>query len=132
VESESKYRILVEEINDGYFVTQRGVIVFANQAFCNMHGYTLPEITGKPYTELVAEKSLRIVQRIYEKGTLGEVTDDVYTYFRCHKNGSTLPTENKIKSILYQGEYAVAGTCRTSQRGRRQRSEFGNLSVLPI
>jgi PAS domain S-box-containing protein len=112
VESESKYRILVEEINDGYFVTQKGVIVFANQAFCNMHGYTLREIIGKPYTELVAEKSLRIVQRMYEKGTIGEVTDDVYTYFRRHKNGGALPTENKIKSILYQGEYAVAGTCR--------------------
>jgi PAS domain S-box-containing protein len=112
VESESKYRILVEEINDGYFVTQKGIIVFANQAFCNMHGYPPREIIGKPYTELVAEKSLRIVQRIYEKGTIGEVTDDVYTYFRRHKNGSALPTENKIKSILYQGEYAVAGTCR--------------------
>jgi len=112
VESESKYRILVEEINDGYFVTQKGVIVFANQAFCNMHGYTLQEIIGKPYTELVAEKSLRIVQRMYEKGTTGEVTDDVYTYFRRHKNGGTLPTENKIKSIRYQREYAVAGTCR--------------------
>ncbi len=112
VESESKYRILVEEINDGYFVTQKGVIVFANQAFCNMHGYPSREIIGKAYTELVAEKSLRIVQRIYEKGTIGEVTDDVYTYFRRHKNGSALPTENKVKSILYQGEYAVAGTCR--------------------
>jgi PAS domain S-box-containing protein len=112
VESESKYRILVEEINDGYFVTQKGVIVFANQAFCNMHGYPLREIVGKPYAELVAEKSLRIVQRIYEKGTPGEVTDDVYTYFRRHKNGSTLPTENKVKSIRYQGEFAVAGTCR--------------------
>jgi len=112
VESESKYRILVEEINDGYFVTQKGVIVFANQAFCNMHGYTLPEIIGKPYTEFVAEKSLRIAERIYEKGTTGEATDDVYTYFRRHKNGGMLPTENKIKSIRYQGEYAVAGTCR--------------------
>ena len=112
VESESKYRVLVEEINDGYFVTQKKIIVFANQAFCNMHGYTLQEIIGKPYTELVAEKSLRIVERIYEKGTIGEVTDDVYTYFRRHKNGETLPTENKIKSILYQGEHAVAGTCR--------------------
>ena len=112
VESESKYRILVEEINDGYFVTQKGVIVFANQAFCNMHGYTLPEIIGKPYTEFVAEKSLSIAERIYEKGTTGEATDDVYTYFRRHKNGGMLPTENKIKSIRYQGEYAVAGTCR--------------------
>ncbi len=112
VESESKYRILVEEINDGYFVTQKGVIVFANQAFCNMHGYTLQEIIGKPYTELVADKSLKIAERRYEKGTTGEVRDDIYAYFRRHKNGCTLPTENKIKSIRYQGKYAVAGTCR--------------------
>jgi PAS domain S-box-containing protein len=112
VESESKYRILVEEINDGYFVTQKGVIVFANQAFCNMHGYTLEEIIGKPYIALVAQKSLRIVRKIYEKETIGEVTDQIYTYFRRHKNGSMLPTESKLKSILYQEEYALAGICR--------------------
>ena len=45
-ESELKYKILVEEINDGYFVIQDQVIVFANRAFCRMHAYTLQEVIG--------------------------------------------------------------------------------------
>lgn len=47
-ESEAKCRLLVEEINDGYFVNQNGRIVFANQAFCDLHGYTPQEMFGKP------------------------------------------------------------------------------------
>jgi PAS domain S-box-containing protein len=111
-ESEGKYRVLVEEINDGYFVNQRGVIVFANQAFCDLHGYCPPEMFGRPYTEFIALPSLPAVQTLYEKRMSGEDTADLYVYLRRHKNGLALPTENKVKRILYQGEYAVAGICR--------------------
>ena len=49
-ESEGKYRVLVEEINDGYFVNQRGLIVFANQTFCDLHGVPPPrEMFGRPF-----------------------------------------------------------------------------------
>jgi PAS domain S-box-containing protein len=111
-ESESKYRVLVEEINDGYFVNQNGQITFANQAFCDLHGYSYQEMLGKPYADLIAPRSLSTVQRFYERRMAGEDTKDLYIYFRRHKNGSVLPTENKVKRIRYQGEYAVAGICR--------------------
>ncbi|MBA4390801.1 MAG: hypothetical protein C0399_07670 [Syntrophus sp. (in: bacteria)] len=112
-ESESKYRVLVEEINDGYFVVNRnGRIVFANQEFCNLYGYSLKEMIGKAITDLVAPKSLPIVQSFYEKRMAGRVSKDLYIFLRRHKSGSVLPTENKVKRILYQGEYAVAGICR--------------------
>jgi PAS domain S-box-containing protein len=111
-ESESKYRVLVEEINDGYFVNQNGRIVFANQAYCDLHGYSSQEMLGKPYPDLIAPKSLPMVRRLYEKRMAGEDTNDLYIYFRRHKNGSTFPTENKVKRIFYQDEYAVAGICR--------------------
>jgi signal transduction histidine kinase len=42
----------------------------------------------------------------------GEDTKDLYIYLRRDKNGNTLPTENKVKRILYQGDYAIAGICR--------------------
>jgi len=112
VESESKYRVLVEEINDGYFVNQNGRIVFANQAFCDLHGYSPQEMFGKLYTDLIAPKSLPKVHRLYEKRMAGEDTKDLYIYLRRDKNGNTLPTENKVKRILYQGDYAIAGICR--------------------
>lgn len=111
-ESESKYRMLVEEINDGYFVNQHGRVVFANQEYCDLHGYSLREMLGKPYTDLIAPKSLHMVQSLYEKRMAGEDTKDLYIYLRRHKSGNALPTENKVKRILYQGEYAVAGICR--------------------
>lgn len=111
-ESESKYRVLVEEINDGYFVNQRGCIVFANPAYCDLHGYTYEEMIGRPYEDLVAPSSLPIVRKLYEDRMAGAEAKDLYIYFRRHKNGSTFPTENKVKRILYQGEYAVAGICR--------------------
>ncbi|HBA55595.1 MAG TPA: hypothetical protein DCZ04_14375, partial [Syntrophorhabdus aromaticivorans] len=57
-ESEAKYRTLVEEIHDGYFVNQKGRIAFANKAFCIMHGCTLTEVIGRPYTDFVASESL--------------------------------------------------------------------------
>lgn len=111
-ESESKYRVLVEEINDGYFVNQNGRIVFANQAYCDLHGYSYEEMINKPYEDLVAPRSLTKVRKFYEKRIAGEDTKDLYIYFRRHKNGSIFPTENKVKRIVYQGEYAVAGICR--------------------
>ncbi len=111
-ESEGKYRVLVEEINDGYFVNQRGLIVFANQAFCDLHGYSPAEMFGKSYMDFIAPRSLPAVQRLYEKRMAGEESEDLYVFLRRHKNGLSLPTENKVKRILYQGEYAVAGICR--------------------
>ncbi len=111
-ESESKYRVLVEEISDGYFVNQNGTIVFANKAYCDLHGFTPHEMIGKPYTDLIAPRSLPVVRNLYEQRMAGENTDDLYVYFRRHKDGGSLPTENKVKRIFYQGEHAVAGICR--------------------
>lgn len=111
-ESETKYRILVEEMNDGYFVNQKGIIVFANLAFCDMHGYTLTEVLGRPYLDFVAPESQTEVQKLYETRIIRGEARDLYIYFRLHKNGSIFPTENKVKIIFYQGEYAAAGICR--------------------
>jgi PAS domain S-box-containing protein len=111
-ESEAKYRILVEEISDGYFVNQNGKIVFANQAFCDLHGYTPAEMNGMAYTETVAPASLPMVQKLYHRRITGADSKDQYIYLRRHKNGDTIPTENKVKGILFEGSYAVAGVCR--------------------
>jgi PAS domain S-box-containing protein len=111
-ESEAKYRILVEEINDGYFVNQDGRIAFANRAFCEMHGYAPAEIIGREYTEFVAHESLSDVKRLHEKRVSGEEAEILYTYFRLHRNGTSRPTENKVKLISYEGRKAVAGICR--------------------
>jgi PAS domain S-box-containing protein len=111
-ESEAKYRVLVEEINDGYFVNQNGRIVFANRAFCHMHGYALEEVLGRPYLDFIAPQSMEQVRSFYEKRLDQENAPEQYMYYRLHKDSASLPTENRVKLIHYEGERAAAGICR--------------------
>jgi PAS domain S-box-containing protein len=110
-ESECKYRQLVEEIRDGYFVSQRGKIVFANQAFCDMHGYKMEEVIGREYTDFVAAQSLHEVKRFFQEKIDGP-SGGQYVYFRLGRAGSSFPTENKVTRTYYQGETASIGICR--------------------
>ncbi|MCX7857647.1 MAG: PAS domain S-box protein [Deltaproteobacteria bacterium] len=112
VESESKYRTLVEDINDGYFVNQDGLIVFANKAYCEMHGYHPSEVIGRPYHDFIASEHLDFVKSLYEERINKGEAPELYVYLRKHKNGKCFPTENKVKIIEYNGRRAVAGICR--------------------
>ncbi|OPY77888.1 MAG: Sporulation kinase A [Syntrophorhabdus sp. PtaU1.Bin153] len=111
-QSEAKYRSLVEGIHDGYFVNQKGRIVFANKAFCTMHGYTLIEAIGRPYTDFIAPESREEVERFYEKRVAEGRAKEHYVYFRLHKDGTALPTENRVALVFYEGDVAAIGICR--------------------
>lgn len=111
-DSEAKYRTLVEEIRDGYFVNQDGRIVFSNKAFAMMHGYTPEEVIGRPYTDFVAPESLEEVSRTYRSRIRDRQAREHYVYKRLHKNGTTLPTENKVVVTVYDGRKAALGICR--------------------
>ncbi len=111
-ESEAQYRVLVEDINDGYFVNQNGIIVFANKAFCDLHDYTVAEVVGRPYLDFIAPESRSEVRKIYETRVERGAAQDLYMYFRRTRDGRALPTENKVKLIIYRGEKAAVGVCR--------------------
>lgn len=111
-ESEAKYRTLVEDINDGYFVTRKGIVIFANKAFCDMHAYRVEEVIGRPYLDFVAPESLKEVARLYEERMSTGGTRDQYIYLRRCKDARELYSENKVKLITYEGETAIAGICR--------------------
>jgi PAS domain S-box-containing protein len=111
-ESEAKYRVLVEDINDGYFINHEGKIVFANRAFCEMHGYSVKEVIGEPYLKFVAPGSIEKVRSFHDKRLQFEEAPEQYIYDRLHKDGRTLATENKVKVMYYAENYAAAGICR--------------------
>jgi len=111
-ESEAKYRMLVEEINDGYFLSREGRIIFANKAFCQMHGYSVDEVVGRHYMDFVAPESRdRLTKMHEERASTGEAPDQ-YVYLRLCRDGRKLYSENKVKVIVYEGETATAGICR--------------------
>jgi PAS domain S-box-containing protein len=111
-ESEAKYRMLVEEINDGYFLSREGRLVFANRAFCEMHGYSVDEVIGRHYMDFVAPESRDRLTKIHEERASTGGAPDQYVYLRLHRDGRKLYSENKVKVITYEGETVTAGICR--------------------
>jgi len=110
-ESRNNYQILFEEISDGCFVNQGGRIVFANKAFCEMHGYERQEIIGKECEKLISDDSRRMVMERFYLHLKGTVPFERYIYCRQDRKGQRFPTENRVKLIKYNGKPAVLGLC---------------------
>lgn len=69
--NEEKYRAILETIQDGYFETDLvGDILYINDPYGNIIGYTNDELVGKNYSTLMDEENSRIVfahfKRVYE------------------------------------------------------------------
>ena len=111
-DSEDKYRTLVEE-DAGRLLHKRGreKIIYANRSYCEMYGYTLEEVIGRLYTDFVAPESLEDLKRIYDKRVSGTDRKEQYTFFRLHKDGRSLPTENRVNLVRYQGKIFSFVTC---------------------
>ena len=112
-ESELKYKTLVEEINDGYFVIQDRVVVFANQAFCRMHGYDVKDVIGKDFGLFIAPESTDKFLEIYDRD-LGPAFDDshAFEYMRLTSDTERFPTEILTKTATYGNRFSYIGICR--------------------
>jgi PAS domain S-box-containing protein len=111
-ESELKYKTLVEEINDGYFVIQNEVIVFANKAYCQMHGYSLEEVIGQKFYRFIAPENQRKVIEIYTDSVHMRRVHPVFEYDRLTKDGRKFPTEIMAKVTRYNNQLSNIGICR--------------------
>lgn len=111
-ESQLKYKTLVEEINDGYFVIQDRIIIFANKAFCQIHGYKLEEVLGKEFSIFVAPESQKRVAEIYTNSLAMKPTSAIFEYMRINKDGNEFPTEIMAKVTRYENRLSNIGICR--------------------
>ncbi|MCX8012395.1 MAG: PAS domain S-box protein, partial [Desulfobacterota bacterium] len=111
-ESEKKYRTLVEDINDGYVMGQNGKIVFANQAFLRMYGYTEEEVLGHSVQEFFPWDEKQGVDKFYSDPSLGKGMPIQIEFFRKYRNGTELPTELKINFVEYDGKPTMIGIFR--------------------
>ncbi len=110
-ESEKKYRTLIENIHDGVFIIQDGRIQFGNDALAGMIGYTMEEVIGKDFMELVAPEDLAMVADRYQRRQAGEVIPKDYNFSALHKDGKTRVAVNmKVEIINYRGRVASMGT----------------------
>ena len=111
-ESEYKYQTLVEELSDGYFVLQNERIVFANQAFCRMHGYQPDEVRGQDFLRFVDPESRLEVAEVYQKTRQAMSVSHLFEYLRLTHEGASFSTEITAKTVSYEGKLLDIGICR--------------------
>jgi PAS domain-containing protein len=76
--SEEKYRLLVDNANDGVFIAQDGRIKFPNPKVMQILGYTADELTGIHYLDLVHPDDRSIVHHAEEKLASSSETASVF------------------------------------------------------
>lgn len=110
--SEKRYKTLVEGINDGYFIIQDEKIIFANQAFCSMHGVRLKQVIGKRFTSLVAPGSSETLIKAYEEIMDGGSGSGPVQYRVAGKSTQSACREVRARRADIGAGTVIIGICR--------------------
>ena len=103
-ESEEKYRNLVELANDGIAIIQADLIKYINPRLAEIAGYTVDELTGKPFSDYIYPHERPKVVDYYQRRLAGEKLPSTYETALRHKNGRKIDIEFNVSLITYQGK----------------------------
>ncbi len=111
-ESEAKYSALVERANEGIAIAHNERIVFSNEALALMTGYSLSELKGKAFMELMTLESAEYSVGLYRNRVSGETVPSHYQVTGLCKDGTTKEVEISAGTIPYLGDTASIAIIR--------------------
>jgi PAS domain S-box-containing protein len=107
--SEELYRTLVEDIDDGYYLIQDNIIVYANDAAFQTMGYERREVIGKKIYDFIPEGEWeKIALHYWEILTENTILRKVEVPI-IRKNGDIIYVEARPKVISMDDQNLIAG-----------------------
>ena len=108
LESEARYRLLVDRLNEGlYIIDNNGVITFANHALARMLGFENPDdIIGKNFIEFVPSDKDNSLLHQYRAAMLGEPASKIIVTEIIRADGERGYLEIKPQVIYEDGKPA--------------------------
>lgn len=135
LESEEKYRLVVENANESIFVILDGMIQFANAKAKETLGYTDAEFGSKPFLEFIHPDDRVSVAARYQKRQNGEPVPQAYSLRAVDKRGNTWWGYMNVVAIDWKGRPASLVFCtditdlKRAQSDNIAKSEFlANMS----
>lgn len=111
LESEKKYKNIVEKSLFGVYIVQDHKVKFCNQQYADVFGYDSPELLKDVHIQqLVHEEDWQLVKSEVEARLTGKKDVSHYRFRGVKKNGDPLKVEVMGSRISYQGLDAVQGT----------------------
>ncbi|MBW1859003.1 MAG: PAS domain S-box protein [Deltaproteobacteria bacterium] len=107
--SEDKYGTLVEHSLTGIYIDQGGKIVFANNKFAEIYGYSRDELIGMDPRKLVHPEDRPLTNDIRTKRLKGEEAPSEYEARGLKKSGEAVWIARRNTAMEYEGELAILG-----------------------
>jgi PAS domain S-box-containing protein len=123
-ESEEKYRTLIENIQNGIQIAQDGISVYANEVLAEMLGYSIDELVGSPFANLIAPEDLDWIVDRYRKRLIGEQVPSDYEVRLLHKDGSHKYAHLKVANFEYEGKLSTIATIMDITDRRKAEDEL--------
>ncbi len=129
-ESENRYRTLFERANDAIFVVSAegedaGMIVDANRAAADMHGYTVDELMTMCITDLCSTESVERSPGLLQKCLHGELVKTELHHRK--KDGEIFPVELSAGLLELQGYRFILAFDRDITERKRSEDERDRL-----
>jgi PAS domain S-box-containing protein len=122
-ESEKKYSQLVENSLTGIYINQDERIVFANNKFTEIHGYSKDEIVGLEWWKLVHPQDRDLLDSFRTIRLSGGDAPVEYEARGLTKEGKTIWLTRRNSLIEYQGKPAILGNVvETTQRKQMEKA----------
>jgi diguanylate cyclase (GGDEF)-like protein/PAS domain S-box-containing protein len=120
LQSEEKYRALVEHSQDGVFITQHMRYVYVNHTYAEMLGYTPEELTGMEWIRVIAPEDRQMLLDLWDQRMRGKWESHAYEVRLLKKDGETrIIASVRAGPVTYNGELASTGTVRDITAERR-------------
>ena len=135
-QSEDRYRMLVENMNEGIaMIDKDGIVSYINEKFIRMHGYVPEEVIGHAVTEFLDESCLNVFEEQMSKRKKGK--HETYELVWKKKNGARASTFVSPTAIFEKGRFKGSVEVLTDITERRQveeelsrsREQLRNLSL---
>jgi len=106
-ENEEKYRMVIENANEGILVAQDGMLQFVNPALTRISGYSKEELSSKPFSEFVHPDDKGTVMEHHWKRLSGDEEPEAYHLRMVDKGGDTRWLRNNGVIINWEGKPAT-------------------------
>ncbi len=114
-QSEERYRSLVENTLEGYFMFEHpsGKFLFVNQSFCEMFQYCVDEASAMTFWEILSEGERQSAQQKMDQLVRGrKVPSTSLTFRMMRKDGNAFDCEVSSSAVMYQGRMVIQGVLR--------------------
>ena len=106
IESEIKYRNLIESMYDSVFIIQDEIVQYVNEALCRVSGYSREEVIGQNFTSFIMPGKVEQARLYYADRLSGKSVPYKYQSVARNKNGQLLDVEVTTISIEYHDKPA--------------------------